>query len=141
MNFLSLLQALFLIAYMQNISLIGTWKIESYDAIDKIRQSPTYITGDAYSREMIERQIDEILSKGEYIFSNDTLRYTDLQNNKLVYRKAIWKIEGDILKIIEIDRPYEREAYVHNLNADTLIISPIIDGIVGDSKIVFSKSN
>lgn len=142
MNLIYSLQALFLIVYMQNPSLVGTWKLKSDESIDKIKMSPAYLLGDANAREMIDHQFDEILSKGEYIFSNDnTLRYTDIENNQLVYRRAIWILEDKILKIKEIDRLYEREAYVHTLKADTLIFSPIIDGVASKSKIVFSKSN
>ena len=127
--------------HFQNTSIYGIWKIRSYDVIDKIKQSPAYLFGDENGRKILDRQFEEVLSRGEYIFGNDTLWYTDIQNNKLIQRRAFWKIDGNNLQIIEIDRRFDREAYIHKLNADTLIISPIIEGDLGKSKILFTKSN
>lgn len=122
-----------------NPSIIGTWKIKSYDAIDNIKQSPAYKYGVESTRSQVDQMFLEILTKGEYHFEPDTLRYSDLEKTKLVIRRAIWKINQDILTISEIDRPFEREALIRKLTADSLIISPIIEGVPANSRIRFVR--
>ena len=120
---------------------IGRWKIKAYDAIETIKQTPAYIFGDPGMGNQIDLQIREILNSGEYFFHSDTLIYSDIERNSLVNRRAIWKKDGDILKMTEIDRPYERRAKIHLLSKDSLVISPIIDGMVAASKLYFIRTN
>ena len=95
--------------------------------------------GDENSRELLDKQFEAILTNGEYNFDKDTLRYTDIQGQNLKTRKAHWVIKKNVITIKEIDRPFERQAFVHFLSKDSLVISPIIDEDVGDSQIIFSK--
>lgn len=120
-------------------SIIGNWKIVSYDAIDKIKTSPAYLYGAAEVRQLIDEQFETILKSGAYNFKKDTVYYSDLQEQALVTRSALWSLNEDILYFKEIDRPYERQAYVHHISQDSLVISPIINGTVGSSKIIFKK--
>ena len=121
--------------------IIGKWKLTSYGAISKIRSSPAYIMGDETAREMIEKQFKAILENGHYSFAEDTLIYTDLNRDKIVNRRATWLLSGDTLVMNEIDRPYMRMAYVRLLNADSLIMNPIIEGEIGDSDMVFIRTS
>jgi hypothetical protein len=68
---------------------------------------------------------------------NGTMIYTDMENQNLVKREAWWKIKDGILFINELKRPYKREAKIVSLTPTLLIITPIIDGKAGDSKMTF----
>lgn len=116
----------------------GKWKIQSYGAIDNIKLSPAYTFGDPDTKEQIDELFRLMLEKGEYHFQNDTLIYTDIEKQKLVKRRAIYKNKDGILTITEIDRPYERQAEIYHLSNDSLIILPIIEGKSG-SKLIFKK--
>ncbi len=136
---LLLLSSLLLPISTQESVIHGSWKLRSYDAIDNIKNSPAYLFGDEKAVEMIDQQFETILAKGEYNFGADTLNYTDLEGTVLVYRRALWKIDGYYLKIKEIDRDYEREAYIRILKPDSLVLSPVIDGEVVESEMVFTR--
>lgn len=117
----------------------GKWLLRSYDAIDKIRSSPAYLFGDNDAKRALEKQFEEILAKGEYSFGTDTLRYTDLEGGTVVYRRALWHMKEQVLYIDELDRPYHRQAMIHKASKDSLVLSPIIDGVAADSKMRFIR--
>jgi len=119
--------------------IIGRWKIQSFEAIDKLKQSPAYIYGDAEARKQLDQQFNLMLENGEYYFKNDTLFYSDIERGVLVKRRAIWTKTDDILTIKEIDRAFERKAQIQFVSKDSLAISLIIDGEVRDSNLIFSK--
>lgn len=117
----------------------GRWALRSYDAIDKIRTSPAYLFGDDKDREALEKQFMEILTKGEYNFTADTLHYTDLEGGAIVYRDALWHLDGLVLYIDEINRPYHRQAFIHHVSQDSLVMSPIINGETGSARMRFVR--
>jgi hypothetical protein len=120
-------------------NLRGNWSLRSYDAIDKVRASPGYLFGDDKDRQALEKQFEEVLTKGAYIFSADTLHYTDLEGGAIIYRDALWHVKGQVLYIDEINRPYHRQAFIHFVTNDSLVISPIIEGIASTSKMKFVR--
>jgi hypothetical protein len=117
----------------------GEWTLQSYDVIDKIRSSPAYLYGDSNARQAIEKSFQEILTKGKYNFTTDTLYYTDLDGGTIIYRNARWHVNGQVLYIDEIRRPFKREAFIHYISRDSLVLSPIINGQTGTSKMTFTK--
>jgi len=119
--------------------IIGIWKLRSYDAINAIKSSPSYIFADESSRQIIDNNFKDILKNGFYSFATDTLVYADMERNEVVFRRALWSLERDILKITEIDRPFKREAFVRKLTQDSLILSPVIDNKVRISKMIFTR--
>jgi hypothetical protein len=61
-----------------------------------------------------------------------------MENQKLIKREAKWTMADGILFISELKRPFKREAKIISLTPSTLIMSPVIDGKVSDSKMTFS---
>ncbi|NMM47777.1 lipocalin family protein [Marinigracilibium pacificum] len=137
---LSTLTIFFLIISFQTKNqIIGEWKLASYDAIDKIRETPAYIFGDEAAKEMIEKQFSLMLNDGKYVFTAKTLNYTDIEKGNIVTRTALWKLDNNTLTIQETERNYKREAFIKKITSDSLILVPVIDGIVGDSKMTFIR--
>jgi hypothetical protein len=125
--------------YQSEVEILGRWKIQSFDAIEKIKQSPAYAFGDDSARKELDRQFNLILENGEYHFKNDTLFYTDIEGGALVKRRALWTMTDEMLTFKEIDRAFERQAQINFLSKDSLSISLIIDGKAGDSNLIFTK--
>ncbi|SMG38736.1 hypothetical protein SAMN05661096_02565 [Marivirga sericea] len=125
--------------YQSEPEIIGRWQIQSFEAIDKIKQSPAYTYGDADAREQLDKLFNLMLENGEYYFKNDTLYYSDIEHGKIIKRRAIWTKKDDILTINEIDRVFERQAQINFLSKDSFAISLIIHGKAGDSNLIFTK--
>lgn len=122
-----------------NFNLVGKWKLVKYDAFDKVRQSPAYLLGTDEEIRQYDIQVRLLLDSTTYDFQNDgTLIYSDLENQKLVKRRATWTIQDSTLLITEINRPFNREAKIILLTPEKLILSPIIAGTIGDSKMIFT---
>lgn len=120
--------------------ILGDWDLRHYDAIQKIKSSPRYQLGDPKARNAMDRQFEEMMKNGRYSFVKDTLDYTDMEGTQIRYRVALWRMKDQILYITEIDRPFSRRAFIHHLSSDSLVMSPIIDNAVGDSKMIFRKN-
>jgi hypothetical protein len=89
----------------------------------------------------MEKMFDMTFDSTYYEFGKDTLKYSSVEiDDKVFHRRAIWKLIGDTLMIKEIDRIYFRKALVRSVDEKELVISPIIDDVVGKSKMVFSKA-
>ena len=125
--------------YSTDDPIIGQWKLISYDAIENIKQNPAYQYADDHTRSQIDKQFEEILSKGKYIFTKDTLRYSDLEGTEIVNRRAIWTRKADELIISEIDRPFKRKAYIRKVSVDSLILSPILEDEISESRMRFVR--
>jgi hypothetical protein len=129
-----------LIGISNESELVGHWKLVSYDAIDVIRLSDGYQYADDITKEEMEKMFDMTFDSTYYEFGKDTLKYSSVEiDDKVFHRRAIWKLIGDTLMIKEIDRIYFRKALVRSVDEKELVISPIIDDVVGKSKMVFSK--
>lgn len=130
-----------LTTFVSGADLEGTWKLQSYSTIDQIKKSPAYLSADDVTRGAMDAQFDTMLENGQYSFGpGDTLHYTDIQGTMMVTRRALYAFSNDTLYIKEIDRAFEREAFVHQLSADSLVISPIVQGKVGNGKMVFTRA-
>lgn len=121
--------------------LLGNWKLQSYEAIEKIRSSPGYYFGDSTSRAQIEKVFKRTLDSTYYEFKKDTLIYTSIEGLEAVIRTALWELSGNTISIKETERNFERQAHLILVNKDTLIITPIIEGKIGSSKMLFTKSD
>jgi hypothetical protein len=122
-------------------NLIGTWKMVKYDAFDKVKNSPAYLLGTDEEIQKYDNIVRLLLDSTTYDFRPDGIMvYTDMENQKLVNREARWTVEDSILFISELKRPYKREAKIISLTSSMLIMTPIIDGKVGDSKMTFTTN-
>ncbi|MEO1652724.1 MAG: hypothetical protein AAFU64_04190 [Bacteroidota bacterium] len=119
--------------------LIGKWKLKSNTMIAQIKNSPAFLDAEPDMQARMNKIFNTFLKEGEYHFKKDTLVYTDLMGTSIVRRRATWKRDDKIIQIKEIDRPLEREAQIVYLNGDSLVISPIIQGVIGKSKISFVR--
>lgn len=117
----------------------GVWKLQSFDAIDKIKASAVYQNANPMARMMMDERFDLALNHVTYEFSADTLKYTDIDFNQLVHRRAIWYKKDQIIHFEEIDRTFKRSAFVKKLTADTLILNLIVEDGIADSDLVFTK--
>ena len=117
----------FLLIFRQEESspLIGKWKMESYDAIAKIKFSPAYLFGDDEARKQMDAQFKLALDSTFYIFRRDTLVYTSIEHEKAMLRTALWELKNDTIFIEELERNYKRKALLISVNKDELVISPI----------------
>ena len=122
--------------------LINKWKLIKMDAMDKIRSSPMYLIADDETAKKFDEQAKLILDSVYYDFRKDNfLIYVDLENNKPIRRRAKWSLDKDVLSINEIDRIYSRRAKIIKLTDKELIISPIVDGEIMDSKMIFKAQS
>ncbi|WP_026967923.1 hypothetical protein [Algoriphagus terrigena] len=119
--------------------LIGRWKLISYDAIDVIRLSDGYQLADEYSRNMLEDSFEMTFDSTYYEFGADTLKYSSVESDNVVHRRAIWKLIDDTLMIKEIDRIYFRKALLRRVSDEELVISPIINDVAGENEMIFKK--
>ena len=130
-----------LIGISNEIELVGRWRLVSYDAIDVVRLSDGYQFADDITKEEMEKLSDMTFDSTYYEFGKDTLKYSSVElYDKVLHRKAIWKLIGDTLMIKEIDRIYFRKALVRSVDEKELVISPIIGDVVGESKMIFRKA-
>lgn len=122
--------------------LAKTWKLKSYDAIEKIKFSTAYTNGSAEMKKVFDKMAKLVLDSTRYDFkANGTLVYTDIELTnlevKVLRRNARWSIKGDTLTIEETERDYQRKAKIIKLTANQLVIIPIINGQDGSSQMVF----
>jgi hypothetical protein len=127
-----------ILAAQDSVTIIGRWKLEKYDAFEKAKKTPAYLLGTEDEIQKYDDMVKLLLDSTLYEFrQNGTMIYTDMENQNLVKREAWWKIKDGILFINELKRPYKREAKIVSLTPTLLIITPIIDGKAGDSKMTF----
>lgn len=120
----------------------GTWKLKSYDVIEKIKYSAMYANGSEEEKKRFDDMVKLIKDSTRYNFKPDKkLVYTDIDQMKLkiIRRNARWSIKGKTLLIKETDRAFKREASIVALSKNKLVIIPIINGVVGTSKMVFIR--
>ena len=123
-----------------SLRIISKWKLISYDAFEKVKTSPGYMLSTEEERQLVDKTSKLLLDSVQYEFKQDGLLvYKDLENLAIVERTAYWMLKGDILFINELKRPYSRQAKIIELSEHKLIITPIINGQVGDSKMIFTK--
>jgi hypothetical protein len=130
----------FLLQESDEQKLIGDWDLKHYDAIQKVKASPRYVMSDAKAKSLMDKQLDDMLKNGGYSFTKDTLDYADLEGTQIKYRVGLWKMKGQILYITELGRPFSRRAFIHHLSADSLVLSPIVEEVVSDTKMIFRKN-
>jgi hypothetical protein len=119
-------------------SLIRKWKLVKYDAFEIVKKSEAYIFGTDEEIQKYDETVKLLLDSVTYDFRSDGLMvYTDMENQKLIKREANWTVADSILFISEIKRPFKREAKIISLTSSTLIISPVIEGKVSESKMTF----
>ena len=120
--------------------LAKTWKLKSYDVIEKIKFLDAYRQGSAEMKKRFDQIAQLVLDSTQYDFKpNGTLVYTDVDqaNVKIIRRKARWTVKEDILLIEETERAYKRKAKIKKLTTNQLILIPIINEKVGSSKMIF----
>ena len=140
LRFAGLLTLVVVCSYGQDSTkLINRWKLTKYDLLDNVKSSQAYLMADDESVKKFDEQIKLILDSVYYDFRADkVLIYVDIKNNKPTTRIAKWSLNKDEISIIdESNKIYSRQAKVIKLTDNEFIISPIIDGNVGDSKMVF----
>jgi hypothetical protein len=82
------------------IELVGRWRLVSYYAIDVVRLSDGYQFADDITKEEMEKLFDMTFDSTYYEFGKDTLKYSSVElYDKVLHRKAIWKLIGDTLMI------------------------------------------
>src|SRR6187402_1123502 len=97
-----------------------------YDAFDKVKNSPAYLLGTDEEIQKYDDMVRLLLDGTTYDFRPDgTMVYTDIENQKLVNRKASWTVKDGIFFISELERPYKREAKIISLTSSILIMTPI----------------
>lgn len=122
--------------------LINKWKLTKYEAFEKAKNSPAYFLSDEEAIKKYNATVKFLLDSVYYDFQSDkTLIYVDLENNKPIKRRAKWSLRKDELLIVELERPYSRKAKIIRLTDKELIFSPIIDGEVGDSPMIFTAKS
>ncbi len=131
----------FLSLVFSNDKLQGKWKLNSFDTIDKIRLSETYLLASEEQRDLMEQRFEKVLDESYYHFSNDSLFYSDLDRGIMVTRRALWELKDDVLTIKEIDRKYVRQALIRHVSKDSLVLSLIVEGKAGDGKLVFTRAD
>jgi hypothetical protein len=119
--------------------LVGKWKIVEFTTIDKIRSSPQYAFADEQSRKLVEQRFTNMLKKGYYKFSSDSLEYTDLDGKDIMIRDAVWSLEDSLITIKEVYRPFERQALLRYVSKDSLVLSLVIEGKAGEDYLIFKK--
>ncbi|QDH80624.1 hypothetical protein FKX85_16880 [Echinicola soli] len=65
--------------------------------------------------------------------------YTDIEAGKVLKRSAVYNISGECLTLKELDRSYNRQAKIINLDEEPLILTPKVEGRDGKGKMVFSR--
>lgn len=123
-----------------SLTIISKWKLASYEAFEKVRKSEGYLFGTEEQRQLVDKTSKLLLDSVQYEFkSNGLMVYKDVENLAVIERTAYWKIQGDILFIDEVKRPYNRQAKILTLNERILVITPIINGLPGESKMIFNR--
>jgi hypothetical protein len=130
----------FLIQESDDQKLLGDWDLKHYDAIHKVKASPRYLLSDPKAKSVMDRQLDEMLKNGQYSFLKDTLFYADMEGTQIKYRVGLWRMKGQTLYITELGRPFSRRAFIHYLSGDSLVLSPIVDEAVSDTRMIFKKN-
>ncbi len=141
MKYSIFLISIFLSLLFTNDKLQGKWKLHSFDTIDKIRLSETYLLATEEQRDLMEQRFEKVLDESYYHFSNDSLFYSDLDRGIMVTRRALWELNDDVLTIKEIDRKYVRQALIRHVSKDSLVLSLIVEGKAGDGKLVFTRAD
>lgn len=121
--------------------LIEKWDLTYFSAIEKIESSLAMQLADSVTFNLFEKSkrimLDDIFYQ---FFANETMKYCDIENTKLVIREAYWKLDKDVLTITEFERPFERKAKILHLSESSMELVPIIDGDYSPgSKMIFRK--
>ena len=125
----------------QNEELLpGKWDLIYFSAIDKIESSVAMQMADSATYNQFQKSKRMILDDFFYNFSaNGTIEYNDISNLELVSRDAFWMVEGDVLTITELKRPFERQAKIINLSERFLELSVMIEGEVSPGSLLRFK--
>ncbi len=118
----------------------GTWKLVRYDAIDAIRDSPQYKAMPQAQKEELDLRLEEQLNNTFYRFDGkDQLQYTTFEGKKMLNRSANYEVLGDRIKIKDLQNQSSREAIIHSLKNNVLILIPVKKDGLGSEKMVFHK--
>jgi hypothetical protein len=118
----------------------GKWKLISYEAIDAIRDSPQYKALPQTQKEELDLRLEEQLNNTIYIFDGkDQMQYTSFEGKKMLNREANYKVVGDRLIITDAKNQSNREALIHSLKDDVLILIPMKKDSLGSEKMIFHK--
>ncbi|MCS5490149.1 lipocalin family protein [Algoriphagus limi] len=105
--------------------LFGKWQLVYFDGIDQIRNSPQFREATATARTNMEYRIKNRLENTVYeFFGEDSLKYTDMVNQKLVLRKATFEVDESNTLIIK-HADLVRKAQIVELTENKLILQPI----------------
>lgn len=105
--------------------MIGKWDLVKNSAFESIQNSDRYLLADIETQFEVDRQFQLVLDSMKYEFKSDTLYYSSIDQDRMINRRAFWKLIGDTLFVKEIDRNYLRKYFVWEVNEDTLKFSPI----------------
>ncbi|TFV94434.1 hypothetical protein E4S40_10445 [Algoriphagus kandeliae] len=110
---------------LQAQQLIGKWQLVYFDGIDQIRNSPEFREATATARANMEYRIKNRLENTVYeFFGEDSLKYTDMVNQKLVLRKATFEVDENNTLFIKHE-DLVRRAQIVELSENKLVLQPI----------------
>ncbi|AWW31170.1 hypothetical protein DN752_14110 [Echinicola strongylocentroti] len=116
----------------------GNWQLLRYDAIEKIKQSPSYQNASPQAKEGMDRKITRFLDNTFYHFTDgDSLYYIDLSEGALVQRKAVYTLEDSVLTISESGKRQNKQAKILELQENKLVLTPLVNEEKG--KMVFQR--
>jgi hypothetical protein len=122
------------------LQLEGEWKLISYEAIEAIRDSPQYKAMPQAQKEELDLRLEEQLNNTLYIFDGkDQMQYTSFEGKQMFNREAKYRVVGDRLTITDAKNQSTREAVIHSLKDDILILMPMKKDNLGSEKMIFHK--
>lgn len=123
---------------VQMQSLLGKWQLVHFEGIDRIKNSPQFKNANPTALADMQAKIKNRLENTIYQFvENDSLIYTDFQNQRMVQKKA--KLELSPENILTINSEGQiRKAKIIEVTDSKLILEPISDS-PGSGKLTFEK--
>lgn len=116
----------------------GKWQLVHFEGIERIKNSPQFINANPASLADMQAKIKNRLENTVYQFiENDSLIYTDFQNQRMIQKKA--KLELSPENILTISSGNNvRKAKVLEITESKLVLEPISSN-PGAGKLTFER--
>lgn len=123
---------------VQMQALLGKWQLIHFEGIDRIKNSPQFRSANPAALADMQAKIKNRLENTIYQFvENDSLLFTDFQNQRMVQKEAKLELGPD--NILTINSGGEiRKAKIIEVTDSKLVLEPISDS-PGAGKLTFEK--
>ncbi|MBS9523459.1 hypothetical protein KI659_05435 [Litoribacter alkaliphilus] len=122
--------------------ILGEWKIVSYPAYEKLISSPR--TGDLDPDDYLKSLdiYNLYMDSTYYLFTKDTLYFTDMKEGSIVPKIGKWHLDKDTLVINDYKKIATYRYLIVKLDNEELLLKGILEnGIVAKTPRTFKRAN